>query len=91
MIADMLDWSGVAMGLAFGLGAGGLFFWGLAVGIRAALVAARPGPVLMAGAGLRIGLLLLAGWGAASLGVAQGLGFAAGFVAARTIALAWAR
>lgn len=91
MTAGMIDWAGAAMGLALGLGAGALFFWGLAVGMRAALGAARPGAVLLVSAGLRIGLLLLAGWGAASLGLAQGLGFAAGFVAARTITLAWAR
>ncbi len=81
----------IILGLVMGIAAGALFFAGLAAGMRLALGAARPGAVLLASAALRIALLLGAGYGAAQMGAATALAFAAGFIAARFAVLAWAR
>lgn len=81
----------IAIGLAMGVCAGALFFAGLAAGMRLALGAARPGPVLLASAALRIALLLGAGVWAAQMGAVTAAAFAAGFIAVRIAVLAWAR
>jgi len=86
-----MDWIDLAMGAGLGLAAGGLFFAALALNVRAACRAGRPSVLLLAGATLRIGLLLLAGLGAAQIGALSGVGFAAGFLVARSAALVLAR
>jgi hypothetical protein len=86
-----MDWISLAMGAGLGITAGGLFFGALALNVRAACRARQPGALLLAGAAVRITLLLLAGWGAAQIGALSGVGFAAGFLAARSTALVLAR
>ena len=86
-----MDWISLVMGAGLGMAAGGLFFGALALNVRAACRARRPGALLLAGAAVRIALLLLAGWGAAQFGALSGVGFAVGFLAARSTALVLAR
>jgi hypothetical protein len=86
-----MDWISLVMGAGLGMAAGGLFFGALALNVRTACRARQPGALLLAGAAVRIALLLLAGWGAAQVGALSGVGFAAGFLAARSTALVLAR
>lgn len=86
-----IDWIAFLLGVLAGSGAGALYFAGLAWSVRRALGRARPVTVLLASAGLRIALLLLAGWGAAQLGVAALEGFALAFLGLRAGVLAAAR
>ncbi len=86
-----MDWISLAMGAGLGITAGGLFFGALALNVRAACRARQPGALLLAGAAVRIALLLLAGLGAAQIGALSGVGFAVGFLAARSTALVLAR
>ena len=86
-----MDWISLVMGAGLGLAAGGLFFAALALNVRVACRARQPGMLLLAGAAMRIGLLLLAGWGAAQIGALSGVAFAAGFLVARSSALVLAR
>jgi hypothetical protein len=74
-----MDWISLAMGAGLGITAGGLFFGVLALNVRAACRARQPGA------------LLLAGLGAAQIGALSGVGFAVGFLAARSTALVLAR
>ncbi len=87
MIAT-LDWTTFALGLLTGSAAAGLFFAGLALGMRLALGHAHPVAILLPSAGLRIALLLLAGWWIAGQGAAAAIGFALAFLICRTILLA---
>lgn len=87
-----IDWTAFAMGALTGVVAGGLFFAGLAFGMRLALRRAQPLPVLALSALLRISLLLAVGWLVARLGGTAALvGFALAFLAARFSAVALAR
>jgi hypothetical protein len=86
-----MDWISLAMGAGLGITAGGLFFSALALNVRAAARTRQPGVFLLAGATVRIGLLLLAGLGAAQIGALSGVGFGAGFLVARSAALVLAR
>jgi hypothetical protein len=86
-----MDWISLTLGAGLGMAAGGLFFGALALNVRAASRARQPGTLLLIGATARIALLLLAGFGAAQIGPLSGMGFAAGFIVARSAALALAR
>jgi hypothetical protein len=86
-----MDWISLTLGAGLGMAAGGLFFGALALNVRAACRARQPGALLLIGATARIALLLLAGFGAAQIGPLSGMSFAAGFVVARSAALALAR
>lgn len=86
-----IDWSAFGLGAVIGALVGALFFAGLAYGMRLALRASRPAPVLLLSAALRIGLLLSVGWLVAGQGLAALAGFALAFVAARFSATAIAR
>lgn len=82
-----IDWVMFLLGAGGGLAAAGLFFGGLALGIRLALRAARPMAVLLPSAAIRLGLLLAAGWWVAGQGVAPFAGFVIIFLVARFILL----
>ncbi|WP_340110589.1 ATP synthase subunit I [Pikeienuella sp. HZG-20] len=86
-----IDWTSLGLGLIVGALVGALFFTGLAWGIRLALRAARPAPVLLMSAALRIGVLLGVGWLIAGQGLTALAGFALAFVAARFTATAITR
>lgn len=86
-----MDWIELAMGAGLGVAAGGLFFATLALNVRAACRARQPGVLLLAGAAVRIALLLLAGFGVAQISAMSGVAFAAGFLATRSTALVLAR
>ncbi|SFT91611.1 hypothetical protein [Sedimentitalea nanhaiensis] len=86
-----IDWNGLGLGALLGLGAGVAFFLGLALGMRLALRAAHPLPVLLLSSALRISLLLGLGWMVAQSGATALAGFALAFVAARVAAIAIAR
>jgi hypothetical protein len=84
-----IDWTGLALGLLAGSAAAGLFFAGLALGLRLSRRRARPLAVLLPSAALRIALLLAAGWWVASaLGAAAAAGFALAFLIWRTLLVA---
>ncbi len=87
----VLDTSDLAIGLAFGLFAGGVYFVGLAWSIGRALTTTQPGKTLIISAALRIALLLAAGWAVAQIGITALMGFALGFLLARMVAIALAR
>ncbi len=83
------DWTGLLIGTLAGGALGGLFFGGLAWGMKIALRRAHPTAILLPSAIVRIAVLLAGGWAVAEwLGVAGVLGFALGFLALRTIVLA---
>ncbi|MCF8466394.1 MAG: hypothetical protein K9G33_03245 [Sneathiella sp.] len=86
-----MDVINLAVGLAFGVIAGALFFAGLGLGVRLALKGASPGPILLMSAALRISLLLLSGWAVAQLGLWSAVGFGAAFLATRYAIVTWAR
>lgn len=85
---DVID---LAVGMAFGVVAGILFFAGLGLGVRIALKSARPGPILLVSAVLRISLLLLSGWVVAQWGLWSAVGFGVAFLAARYAIVMWVR
>ena len=84
-------WTDFVIGAAVGTLATGLHFATLALSVRLARDARRPGALLLGGGALRIALLLLAGWSVAQIGAASAAGFAAAFLAVRTLAIALAR
>lgn len=86
-----IDWIALALGMVAGSAVGALYFAGLAWSVRRALGRARPVAVLLPSAGLRIALLLLAGWGTAQLGVVALAGFALAFLGLRVGVVAAAR
>ncbi|WP_323005759.1 ATP synthase subunit I [Pseudorhodobacter sp.] len=86
-----LDWANLGFGAALGAVAAGLFFAGLAWSMRLALRAARPMPVLLISAALRIAALLAVGWLVAGQGVWAFLGFALAFFLIRLGAISLAR
>lgn len=77
------DWAIFAWGAVVGTVASGAFFAGLAFGMRLALRAARPLPVLLISAALRIAALLGVGFWVAGHGPWALAGFAATFVVMR--------
>ncbi|WP_323035780.1 ATP synthase subunit I [Pararhodobacter sp.] len=83
-----LDWTWLGLGALAGAVASVLFFAGLAWGMRLALRTARPTPVLLLSAAIRIALLLGAGWLIAAQGPWALAGFALAFLAARFAILA---
>jgi len=91
MKGNGMTWIDFITGVAFGIIAAGLYFATLALTIRFARDVRRPGALLLGGGALRIALLLLAGWSAAQIGAASAAGFAAAFLAVRTLAIALAR
>jgi len=86
-----LDWTLVAPGFLAGAVAAALFLGGLALGIRFALRGARPAPVLLVSAALRIAALLGLGWWVAGMGMQALAAFAIGFLVTRTIIVAVVR
>lgn len=86
-----MDWIDFATGAALGTAASGIFFAGLALSVRAARRAIKPGALILGSATLRIALLLLAGWSVAQLGTWSGIGFASAFLFVRSAAIALAR
>ncbi|MCK9540042.1 ATP synthase subunit I [Dokdonella sp.] len=89
---NAIAWSAFGLGALAGLVAGGLFFAGLAFGLRLALGRPRPMPVLALSALLRIAALLAVGWLVSLAGGAAALaGYALAFLATRLAAVALAR
>ena len=87
-----VDWVAVALGFASGAGAATVFFAGLGWGMRMALRATYPAGLLALSAALRILTLLGAGWLVNSYGGLWALaGYAAAFIAVRTVTLAVVR
>ncbi|MBT2775179.1 hypothetical protein J7J47_23450 [Halomonas sp. ISL-60] len=58
----IIDWPGALMGFGVGVAVSVVYFAGLAMSVRAALISSRPAAVLLTSAVLRIGLLLAVGW-----------------------------
>ncbi|EKE72589.1 MULTISPECIES: ATP synthase subunit I [Roseobacteraceae] len=86
--AVSVDWMALLIGLASGAVMSAVFFAGLAYGMRRALKATRPVPVLILSAVLRMVLLLGAGWVVVTLaGVWAFAGFALAFVILRFLAI----
>jgi hypothetical protein len=85
------DWMALGLGAGLGLVAGAMFFAGLAWGVRVALRQARPGPVLLASAALRIAALLALGGWIAAQGASALAGFALAFLAVRVAIVALVR
>lgn len=81
----------LAVGAAFGIVAGILFFAGLGLGVRIALKGGRPGPILLMSTALRISLLLLSGWAVAQWGLWSAVGFGVAFLVARYAIVTWVR
>lgn len=86
-----LDWTNLMLGLALGAAIGSAHFAGLAIGIRIALRTRFPTAVLLTSAGLRIALVLAAGWQASQFGAEALAGFALAFFLARFAAITVAR
>lgn len=78
-----LDWTTFGLGAGFGLVIGAVFFAGLAYGMRFALRQARPLPVLLLSAAVRIAMLLAVGWWVAAQGAVALAGFALAFLVLR--------
>jgi F1F0 ATPase subunit 2 len=86
------DTNTALMGLVIGAMVSGLFFAGLGLGMRMALRAKSPVPILVLSAVIRMALLLGVGWGVASMGGAWALAaYAAAFIIVRTAATSIAR
>ena len=92
MMVVSVDWSLLGLGALVGVLIGGVFFAGLALGVRAAMRSDRALTILTASATVRIlacvgaawlVLMLLGPWGFA--------GFGAGFVLSRMVATSFAR
>lgn len=86
-----IDWVALGLGLAVGSMVSAVFFVGLACGMRIALRAGRPTGVLLLSAGLRIALLLAAGWFVAQAGSWAFCGYAASFLLVRQLAITLVR
>lgn len=86
-----IDWIALFLGLAVGSVSSGLFFVGLAFGMRIALGTGRPVATLILSAALRIAMLLAAGWFVAQSGAWALGGFALSFLLVRFIAITFAR
>lgn len=86
-----VDWIALLLGLATGTVVSALFFAGLAFGMRIALDTGRPVTTLILSAGLRIAMLLAAGWFVAQSGAWALGGFAVSFLLVRFIAITYAR
>jgi hypothetical protein len=78
-----VDWTTFGLGAGFGLVIGAVFFAGLAYGMRFALRQARPLPVLLLSAAVRIAMLLAVGWWVAAQGAVALAGFALAFLVLR--------
>ncbi len=89
----MIDINGYALvlGLVAGAAVSALFFAGLAYGMRIAFGTQRPAAVLLVSAGLRIALLITAGWLVAKTGAWALGGFAISFLLVRFVAVSFAR
>jgi len=89
----MIDIDGFALllGLIVGASVSALFFAGLAYGMRIAFGTDRPAAVLLLSSGMRIALLLAAGWFVAKTGAWALGGFAVSFLLVRFIATTFAR
>ena len=86
-----MNWIDIATGIAFGTVVGTIFFAGLGLGLRFALMTEKPGAVLFFSAVLRISFLLLAGLTIAQIGISSVAGFAAAFLVVRFLAVTWVR
>lgn len=86
-----IDLGALLLGLAAGASMSALFFVGLNLGMRIALRAARPTPILLFSAGVRIGLLLAAGWLVAQVGIWAFGGYAVAFLLVRYLAIIYTR
>lgn len=86
-----MDLTDLGTGLLLGFAVSGLYFAGLRLGVRIATSGTPAAAVLLVSAALRIALLLLAGWGAARLGVWCAVGFASAFLVTRVAVVAWTR
>lgn len=88
----VVDWNAVALGSAIGAATSMVFFAGLGLGMRLALLTERPINILVLSALLRIAVLLGIGWAVAFyLGPFVLAGFALAFFIVRTVATAIAR
>ena len=89
----MIDINGYALllGLVAGAAVSAIFFAGLAYGMRIAFGTQRPATVLLVSAGLRIALLITAGWFVAKTGAWALGGFAVSFLLVRFVAISFAR
>ncbi|MBW4935318.1 ATP synthase subunit I [Marinobacter sp. F4206] len=87
------DWTAVYTGFWIGAVASTLFFAGLAVSVRWALRAGRPGMILLPSAAVRIALLLGVGWWVTGAGSDSWafVGYVAAFFLVRLIATVIAR
>lgn len=83
-----VDLETLFLGLLVGTGISVLFFAGLSLGMRVALHASQPTPVLLLSAGLRISLLLAIGWIVAQAGAWAFFGYAVSFLLVRHVAIA---
>lgn len=82
-----VDWPTMAVGGSVGVVAAGLFFVGLALGIRWALHCDMPARALAFSAALRISALLGVGWIVVGQGGPwAGIGYALAFIATRQVA-----
>lgn len=86
-----IDWTMLGLGALAGGLASALFFAGLAWGMRLALRARRPTPVLLLSGAIRIGAVLAVGWLVAGQGAASLAGFALAFLVVRFGIIAFAR
>jgi hypothetical protein len=86
-----IDWTMMGLGALLGTMAGTLFFTGLALGMQIALRRARPMPILMFSAAIRIAALLALGWWVTGQGAVALAGFALAFLAVRFGVLTFAK
>jgi hypothetical protein len=86
-----IDWGMFGLGGLTGAGAAAIYFLGLALGLRLALGAARPVPVLILSGAVRIALLLAVIWLVVQSGLAALAGFAPAFLGVRFVVMAFAR
>ncbi len=86
-----IDIGALLLGLAVGVGMSALFFAGLNLGMRLALRATRPTPILLLSAGVRIGVFLAAGWLVAQADIWAFCGYAAAFLLVRYLAISYTR
>lgn len=87
----IIDNTSLLQGFSFGALSSGLFFMGLALGIRIGLRSSRPAMVILLSSVLRISLLLLAGYWTVSIvgNVWSGIGFALAFFLIRLLVAGW--
>jgi len=82
-----IDWAELMTGLAIGAAISAFYFAGLALGVRIALVSARPTATLILSAALRIVLLLAVGWVVAQTWAWAIVGYALAFLIVRLVAV----